>query len=397
MLEIKGKKVFINGEDCNKSVAYSRYSGSELSFWVEEEVEKIMRDELQGLSIDRFKSHIYNQAYNNLISEVCINFQKNKVEFQIQLKSSENWAMPWSQNQYCWQLAQVGLRLSPNVHFEIEGYNIQKGDNLKDTVAGAFFCNQYCAVFQYEQGASLVLSNLLEDFGPLLQKIHNEAIAELKAGLDPDSLSVFFDFPKSFETNCSQYLHYFGKFLEEQGIDNELSLSKEDGQTLLKVTPKDKDHALEEIGRQLTLYMGLSDIDFSTAQSEKEVELLQLQSQVSFFKGQFESQRGILQAKDAHIKSLEHRAESQESSIQALTASQQSSQTHLQREHSNLSECLTDSFKTARFNGKQHSKAGFIKKINQGIKTAGVTGSLLFGIDITPITNLLTGEEDEEK
>ena len=111
-----------------------------------------------------------------------------------------------------------------------------------------------------------------------LKKLHESTVNRLMAKLGSKMVRTYFHFPEETKSSCEQYLLYFGKFLQDLGIEATHSLSEEDGsRVLFSVYPIDEVEALGKIREALAVYLHLpaSPIDY-----DESFAAMRLQQQV---------------------------------------------------------------------------------------------------------------------
>lgn len=338
---------------------------------------------------------------NDYFSSIKLTNLDNVPSISLKLAFSLNsWAKLWSFDEYWRELLETGQNTTVLPLFSVatrdeeeEALNSYKRliDDSSRPIDNYWF--HFHNTAEYNGVSDLSIQELIDWCTESFVRLHLQTIYTLKAKLNPFSLSLFFDFPPEFKSTCSQYLHYFGKFLEDQGVQNQLSVKEEEGRTILQVTPTDQDHALEEIGRQLAVYLGLPEQTLEPT-AENSAEFMQLQSQVSFFKGQFEMQKGMLQAKDAHLQSLESIVGSQTQTIQQLHANQERASRHLEARDASLTSCLVQSLEAAQLKGTRVERKGLAHTFQQWLKAGNLAQTFFTGIDVSPVLTLLGFAED---
>jgi hypothetical protein len=130
------------------------------------------------------------------------------------------------------------------------------------------------------------------------------------------SVKLVFDFPAPIKNACEQYLLYFVQFLSDLGIEASAEIKEQASTVLFSVTPVDERQALEKISEALRVYLGLPlapDLAMAASQfndvavSQLQANVLHLQSQIMLAKAALEMKNATLDAKDAHIATLQER------------------------------------------------------------------------------------------
>lgn len=170
------------------------------------------------------------------------------------------------------------------------------------------FIEEYGAYF----GVKLPLVSLDENLGAeisQLEKKISELITNVKIKalelVNPESVVLYFRFPEQVKTASKQYLIYFTQFLEDLGIKANADISEEIGQTLFKVTPVDKEEALDKIKDALSIYLNApADSSFNDSIKIDDIAVMQWQANILHLKSQLTLAASILETKQATIDTL---------------------------------------------------------------------------------------------
>jgi len=146
------------------------------------------------------------------------------------------------------------------------------------------------------------INSAVEYFGRAFKQI----IASIS---NPDTFISQFKFPNEYKHIFTQYLTYFGKFLEDLGIAGEVSIEQKDGKTILKVASDQKQENLDQINAALLSYISLPSADISTIVKptpdlESQIRLQQLMSAVDHMKSQLNLSKAMISVKDREIELL---------------------------------------------------------------------------------------------
>ncbi|AMK78867.1 MULTISPECIES: hypothetical protein [Methylomonas] len=174
------------------------------------------------------------------------------------------------------------------------------------------------ADFDFSDGGNFISLEFSIDLNSTLQKPIDEACYYMAnthtlvsaSFSEDDSFISQFRFPPEHQYSFVQYLTYFGKFLEDLGIQGDLSLRNRDGLTYLSFYPIDKDVALENIAAALSSYLSLpenNNISFIEHNSslESEIRFQQLASVVDHLKSQLRLSNAVISLKEKEISLLE--------------------------------------------------------------------------------------------
>ncbi|GGB19462.1 hypothetical protein GCM10011511_48990 [Puia dinghuensis] len=136
----------------------------------------------------------------------------------------------------------------------------------------------------------------------------NEAHASTQHLLErnhEDGLTSIFCFPPEIKTAATQYLLYFGQFLEDLGIEAFTSLKEELNRILFTVTPKDKDQALDWIRQVLAIYLQAPASGFADDLQDSSIAHFQWKANIHHLRSQLELARAMIQVKEATIDALQ--------------------------------------------------------------------------------------------
>lgn len=135
-----------------------------------------------------------------------------------------------------------------------------------------------------------------------------------------DYLLRTFTFPGEYQAICSQYLIWFGEFLENFGINALISVNHKGQDTQVTISSQHTEKMFQEIESLFSQYISLPYAEFLPANSqqlipEQQFLVTQLQTQINHFKGQLEMKSSALQLKEATIQSLQGQILSQQNTI----------------------------------------------------------------------------------
>lgn len=160
--------------------------------------------------------------------------------------------------------------------------------------------------FVFSSSISGVLAEQIENSREYFHQVKNQIIASI---VNPDAFISQFNFPNEYRHIFTQYLTYFGKFLEDLGIAGEVSIEQKDGKTILKITSDQKQETLDQINAALLSYISLPSSDISTIVKpapdlESQIRLQQLLSAVDHMKSQLNLSKAMISVKDREIELL---------------------------------------------------------------------------------------------
>lgn len=152
----------------------------------------------------------------------------------------------------------------------------------------------------------LVVSATIQEALDKLEIAFENALGSRRA----DEFIADFNFPPNSKNAYLQYLIYFGQFLSDLGIESSVSIDDSERETSLRISPVDKESALETIHYALATYLSLPSVDLSSLITpnkswEAEARFLRLNSTIDHLKSQLSLERAIGKAKDAQISLLD--------------------------------------------------------------------------------------------
>ncbi len=150
------------------------------------------------------------------------------------------------------------------------------------------------------------LKSYIEECISQFSQVQNQVIERHLYESLSDSLVQKFDFPPEVETACKQYLLYFAEFLHDLGIDSTTSINEADGDTILLVTPQDKDEALTTIAELLKVYLCLPSSPVANSYQNtlaSSVEVQKLNAQIQHLNSQLTLANAIAQQQALTIQS----------------------------------------------------------------------------------------------
>jgi hypothetical protein len=159
---------------------------------------------------------------------------------------------------------------------------------------------------EFSSSTSGSLTEQIEKSTAYFHQVKDQTISNI---VNPDSFISQFNFPQEYRYVFTQYLTYFGKFLEDLGIAGEVSIEQKDGKTILKVTSDQKQENLDQINAALLSYISLPSADISTIVKptpdlESQIRLQQLLSAVDHMKSQLHLSKAMISLKDREIELL---------------------------------------------------------------------------------------------
>lgn len=185
--------------------------------------------------------------------------------------------------------------------YKAEASNEFEINYCSDEITEGFF--DISLIFNIPENTTI--SEAVRTASEKLKKIHINITTR-----NENEISAHFNFPPQYKHIYSQYLIYFGQFLEDLGVEAKISLESEEDETILRVAPNNKNHALNEISAILATYLDLpNDTDKFLIHASKdwrsESKLLQLNSVIDHLNSQLKLQQAISKVQTANIQLLE--------------------------------------------------------------------------------------------
>lgn len=216
---------------------------------------------------------------------------KLRVEFQLDI---ERWSKPWSiidfSNEFIKSITLNNTR-SINYYCSDGEENILNGFGIEYDI----------------DKTTQIINDEIKKAEIILQDLLNITIKRLLAQINSNSIVSYFEFPNEIKQVCCQYLIYFSQFMADIGIEVNSEIKEDASQILFKVTPKDKESALEFIREALTLYLNApSNPNFNIQSNDySNVALKQWESNIYHLKSQLALINSMLEVKNATIEALQ--------------------------------------------------------------------------------------------
>lgn len=223
-------------------------------------------------------------------------FQLKHIRFTYELEFV-NWSKPWTIQEYFASVEQhIEIHHDQELVFTTPPHRLAKmNENNMILVFSCLLKNEKLAL----QDA---VNYWTEQINVLIQSAHESLLSQT----NPNALFSFFQFPKSIQTACEQYLLYFVQFLEDLGIEAEADIRHEAQQVLFSVTPKEGPEALDKIREALNIYLQLPGMpEFAQeAAAVTDIAVRQLEANVLHLTSQLRLAEATIEAKNEAIKAL---------------------------------------------------------------------------------------------
>jgi hypothetical protein len=138
----------------------------------------------------------------------------------------------------------------------------------------------------------------------ICETIINQVLNKLFQSSTEDGILSFFKFPTEIKSACNQYLLYFSQFLKDINYENQVELKCNDCYTLLKVIPKNKNEAINNIYYILKQFLDVPGINNIEVSNTTDLAVLQWKVNIDSLQAQLMLAKTLLQTKDATIESL---------------------------------------------------------------------------------------------
>ncbi|EOB6258713.1 hypothetical protein ACHELR_000700 [Vibrio fluvialis] len=240
----------------------------------------------------------YSSSIHSQIDWFSIERNKDKTTFSVSTKESVgNWNYPYTINEYISNLRNVDSRIEIVLEDE---YLYAQLDKVLDSN-----------------------DNLLEQYNALSIHLY-DSYTKCHQAMTKSSQKLYllkaFRFPIEYQSICSQYLIWFGEFLENFGINALISVSHQGKETQVSVSSEHTDQMFREIEALFSQYIALPYAEFLPAHPqrftpEQQFLVTQLQTQINHFKGQLEMKSAALQLKEATIQSMQNTIDVQKNQL----------------------------------------------------------------------------------
>lgn len=244
-------------------------------------------------SFDRDIEGVDEKFTFNIVCETNYNpynYPLIKVSLKIDLN---DWSRPWSISTY---------------KKELES-NIKKLNNPKIKYwqdRHAFILNKF-GIEYYPDNVNVLIKPEYDIVLSFLPTLIQNTTKDLLASVDKDAILTYFRFPDEIKTACIQYLTYFVQFLADIEILVDSEIKEEKRQTLLKITPKNKNEGLVRIREALDVYLNApssKNFQFEISQYS-DVAAQQWNANIYHLKSQLILANSIQQTNQATIELLE--------------------------------------------------------------------------------------------
>jgi hypothetical protein len=237
-------------------------------------------------------THLYLEA-TVILEEHRVESQvAPRIEFQIMF-DFEEWAHPWTPRQFSEIIIKEAQSNS--------SLKAQIGDE-DDLLTEGIFID-----YMFENDSDLTFDQTISNGLDVICSIIANAKQLMLSVINQDSLVTHFKFPKGTESVCSQYLMYFGQFLQDLGIEADAEIKQSVNETLFKVTPRSREESLIKIKEALAQYLTApSSPSFADGMgsTSNDVAITQWQSNVLNFQSQMMLMRSTIQMQETTIEAL---------------------------------------------------------------------------------------------
>ena len=155
------------------------------------------------------------------------------------------------------------------------------------------------------------------------KEIYQVLLIKLIKNKSKDLFVKVFDFPKEYESICSQYLIWFGEFLKNLGIDASVSTENNNGQTSIIVSPKDASELTDKIEMLFYQYISLPYSEYLPASdrsisTEDKFKIQILTSQIENFKSQIQMKDAVIEMKELSLMNLKESYDKKNSELMLI-------------------------------------------------------------------------------
>ncbi|MBB1467908.1 hypothetical protein H5232_05445 [Pseudoalteromonas sp. SG41-5] len=175
---------------------------------------------------------------------------------------------------------------------------------------------------------TLVVSQgeIIKQIEPLIiiaKETYQSLLIKLIKNKSKDLFVKVFEFPKEYESICSQYLIWFGEFLRNLGIDASVSTENKNGQTSIIVSPEDASELTSKIEMLFYQYISLPYSEYLPAldtkiSTEDKFKVQMLTNQIESFKTQIQMKDAIIEMKELSIMNLKESYDKKSSELMLI-------------------------------------------------------------------------------
>jgi hypothetical protein len=163
----------------------------------------------------------------------------------------------------------------------------------------------------------------VEPFIIKIKEAYQYLLIKLIRNKSKDLFVKIFEFPKHYESICSQYLIWFGEFLQNIGVDASVSAENNNGQTSIIVSPKYASKITDNIEMLFYQYISLPYSEYLPAldagiSTENKFKVQMLTSQIENFKSQIQMKDAVIEMKDISIMNLKESYEKKNSELMLI-------------------------------------------------------------------------------
>jgi hypothetical protein len=179
--------------------------------------------------------------------------------------------------------------------------------NTSELVGETYLSIRILCKIEEECKESRIIEKVAE-LTQLLNSHYDDSINELTQKNSEGVFVKLFDFPPEYKNIYSQYLMWFGEFLKNIGIEANVSIQQENGETAVIVSPKDNIELLNEIEKLFYQYLQLPYVEVLPPQRAMSIQeqhtFMIVKQQVQFLEMQVQTKDTLLLHNNATISSL---------------------------------------------------------------------------------------------
>lgn len=163
------------------------------------------------------------------------------------------------------------------------------------------------------------LSDLIIQF----KEIYQSLLVRLIKNRSKDLFVKVFEFPQEYESICSQYLIWFGEFLQSLGINASVSTENYDNQTSVIVAQKDAKELTDRIEILFYQYLSFPYSEYLPAANtdvsvEGKFKIQMLTNQVEMFKSQIQMKDAVIEMKEISLMNLKESYDKKSSELMLI-------------------------------------------------------------------------------
>ena len=264
--------------------------------WALETRDSQVRDSILAIPLNELRLNLVhlcfrvNDRCHPFINDCMIGLHEKEVRVEFGSTCGlDSWRQPYTIVDFCRAIKRVSVSL--------------KQTGIRDTTYKEH--DDYFCTLSFR--AANPAGPLLDEFtrrAEIVREVIDQALEQVCAEIEPESLAVYFRFPKEIRSACAQYLLYFQQFLSDLGINARAEIKEEAHRLLFTVTPTSGKEALLWVKDALTAYLQLPSLteSCSTLANSVDVAVLQLDNNVQHLRTQLAMSCHVVAAQNVTMR-----------------------------------------------------------------------------------------------